>query len=148
MLNINWSEFTPYSAIAGGILVGIAAAILALFNGRILGVSGILAQLMVGGTPPPDHYRWRLLFVFGMLLAPMFYQAVTNLPRPNDQASITHLIIAGLLVGIGTRLGSGCTSGHGVCGLGRMSFRSLIATMSFMVSGAIACYAFLNGVNG
>lgn len=146
MITINWSEFTPYSALAGGALVGLAAAILAVFNGRILGVSGIVSQLLNGGSPPKEHYRWRLLFIFGMLLAPMFYRAVAFIPPVEDNASIYQLVIAGLLVGVGTRLGSGCTSGHGVCGLGRLSVRSLVATLSFMLAGALACYYFLHGM--
>ena len=145
-MTINWLEFTPQSALAGGALIGIAAAILALFNGRIMGVSGIVSQLFTGGTPPKEHYRWRLLFIFGMLLSPMFYRAIAYIPKVEDHASITQLMIAGLLVGVGTRLGSGCTSGHGVCGLGRLSFRSLIATLCFMAAGFLACYYFLHGV--
>lgn len=145
MITINWLAFTPQTAIAGGILIGIAAAILALWNGRILGVSGIIAQLFTSGTPPKEHFRWRLLFIFGMLLAPMFYRSIAYIPKAQDHATILQLIIAGTLVGIGTRLGSGCTSGHGVCGLGRLSLRSLIATLCFMSSGFIATYYFLHG---
>ncbi|SMC32461.1 YeeE/YedE family protein [Polynucleobacter kasalickyi] len=147
MITINWHEFTPQSALAGGILIGLAAAILALFNGRIMGVSGIVSQLFTAGTPPKEHFRWHLLFIFGMLLAPMFYRSVAYIPKAQDHATILQLIIAGTLVGIGTRLGSGCTSGHGVCGLGRLSPRSLIATLCFMGSGFIAGYYFLHGVN-
>lgn len=144
-MNIDWTTFTPYTALAGGVLIGIAAAILALFNGRIMGVSGIISQLFTFGTPPKEHYRWRLLFLFGLLLAPMFYRAWFYIPKAQDIASPSQLMIAGLLVGLGTRLGSGCTSGHGVCGLGRLSLRSIVATISFMTAGFIACYIFLHG---
>ncbi len=145
-MTINWLEFTPQSAIAGGVLIGLAAAILALFNGRIMGVAGVVSQLFTGGTPPKEHFRWRLLFIFGMLLSPMFYRSVAYIPKAQDHATILQLIIAGTLVGIGTRLGSGCTSGHGVCGLGRLSLRSLVATVCFMSSGFIAGYYFLHGL--
>jgi hypothetical protein len=147
MITINWHEFTPQTALAGGVLIGLAAAILAIFNGRIMGVTGIISQLFTLGTPPKEHFRWRLLFIFGMLLAPMFYRSIAFIPKAQDHSSILQLIIAGTLVGVGTRLGSGCTSGHGVCGLGRLSPRSLIATLCFMSSGFMATYYFLHGVN-
>jgi uncharacterized membrane protein YedE/YeeE len=142
---IDWTSFTPGSAIIGGLLIGVAASLLALFNGRIAGISGIVGALFYWKSAPQDHLPWRILFILGLLLSGWVYQLFFTLPEISSKSSMTILIVAGLLVGIGTRLGSGCTSGHGVCGLGRLSFRSLVATISFMMAGFIACYFFLHG---
>jgi uncharacterized membrane protein YedE/YeeE len=129
---IDWTVFTPVSALAGGVLIGIAAAALALLNGRIAGVSGILGGLL---RPASGDVSWRVAFIVGLLLAPLAYAIFAPLPESTIEAGYPVLIVAGLLVGIGTRYGSGCTSGHGVCGISRLSPRSLAATACFMASG-------------
>lgn len=130
--------FTPYSSAAGGALIGTAAALLWYGAGRIMGVSGIVGGLT---TARGSDIGWRLSFLAGLLAAPLLLWAVAGIDRPPSlQASPMLLITAGLLVGYGTRLGSGCTSGHGVCGLARLSPRSLIATVLFMASGAAVVF--------
>lgn len=125
-------SFTPLSALAGGALIGLAAALLLLFNGRIAGISGIIGEV-VGAKP--REVAWRAAFIIGLLLSPIAYVASgRNLPALTIDGSVGTLLIAGLLVGFGTRLGSGCTSGHGVCGLARGSRRSLVATLVFMTT--------------
>lgn len=130
-MSIAWESFTPYASLAGGLLIGLAAAMLLLFNGRIAGISGIVGGLLQGGT---DRI-WRLAFVAGLLLAPALWQSFAPLPHSAVSDSPWLLIVAGGLVGFGSRLGSGCTSGHGVCGLSRLSPRSLVATLCFMGAG-------------
>lgn len=131
-MTIDWNHFTPIAALAGGGLIGVAAAMFALWNGRIAGISGI-----VGGLLRPQHgdIDWRLSFVLGLILAPNIYPLFASLPPPTITSGPGTLIAAGLLVGIGTRYGAGCTSGHGVCGLSRLSPRSLAATVAFMAAG-------------
>ena len=129
---INWASFTPWASLGGGALIGLAAALFVLFNGRIAGISGILGGLLKW---PKGDIAWRLAFLLGLVAAPIAYGVVTPLPAVRVDASTTTLIVAGLLVGIGTRYGSGCTSGHGVCGLSRFSPRSLVATAAFMAAG-------------
>jgi uncharacterized membrane protein YedE/YeeE len=129
---IDWMHFTPWSALAGGLLIGIAATVLLLFNGRIAGISGIVGGLL---RPKAGEAGWRLAFVAGLLIAPLVYRLAAPLPSVEIDADTLTLVIAGLLVGIGTRYGSGCTSGHGVCGLSRFSLRSLVATAAFMLAG-------------
>ncbi len=146
-MNINWPEFTPIAALIGGVVIGIAASFLAIFNGRIAGISGILSQLLSYKNAPEGHFTWRILFILGLLLSGWAYQIFHPLPAIELTSSMPKMIIAGLLVGIGTKLGSGCTSGHGVCGLGRLSSRSLVATLSFMGAGFFACYIFLHLFN-
>ena len=137
MIEIAWSNFTPWSALLGGILVGIAAACFLLLNGRIAGISGILGGLL---APAKGDIAWRLAFLLGLIGAPAVWVLGTELPPIEIEAGYPALIIAGLLVGIGTRYGSGCTSGHGVCGLSRLSLRSLAATLSFMAAGFVTVY--------
>ena len=134
---IDWNQFTPFQSLLGGALIGLAAAFLLLFNGRIAGVSGIVSGLI---KPTPAEWKWRLAFVLGLILAPWMYQFVTALPPSTVDADWKSLILAGVLVGVGTRYGSGCTSGHGVCGLARISPRSLAATLVFMLSGFVSVY--------
>jgi uncharacterized membrane protein YedE/YeeE len=134
---IDWNAFTPWASLAGGALIGIAAAMLALLNGRIAGVSGVLGGLL---KPAQGDVAWRMAFVLGLVIAPLTYALISNLPRPQIDAGTGALVLAGLLVGIGTRYGSGCTSGHGVCGLSRLSPRSLTATLAFMGAGFAAVY--------
>lgn len=134
-MTIDWSHFTPWSAISGGVLLGIASALFILANGRILGISGI-----VGGLLPPKlgDAGWRIAFLAGMFAAPWVFLLLAPadfISIPRIQANTITTVIAGLLVGIGTRYASGCTSGHGVCGLSRLSPRSLVATLSFMGAG-------------
>ncbi|MCC5886917.1 MAG: YeeE/YedE family protein [Gammaproteobacteria bacterium] len=136
-MNIDWSAFTPYTALAGGALIGLAAAMLALLNGRIAGIAGI-----VGGAlhPKRGEIGWRLTFILGLLLAPAAWLLVTTLPEVRIDASYPMLILAGLVVGISTRYGAGCTSGHGVCGISRLSLRSIIATVAFMATGFLTVF--------
>ena len=137
MITIDWSHFTPFASLVGGALIGLATVILLLWNGRIAGISGI-----VGGVLRFDKgdIVWRLFFITGLLLAPWLYARFAPLPEVQIDSATTVLIVAGLLVGFGTRLGSGCTSGHGVCGLARFSMRSLVATLGFMAVGFINVY--------
>jgi len=129
---IDWASFTPISALCGGILIGLAAALFVLFNGRIAGISGIVGGLL---EPKRGEVAWRVSFLAGLLLAPAVYSVFALLPEIRIDATYPMLIGAGLLVGIGTRYGAGCTSGHGVCGLSRLSPRSLVATLTFMAAG-------------
>ena len=131
-MQIDWSNFTPWAALAGGMLIGLSAAVFVLFNGRIAGIGGILGGLLEW---PKGDIAWRVAFLAGLIGAPLVYGAVLTLPEVRIDADFPTLIIAGLLVGVGTRYGSGCTSGHGVCGLSRMSPRSLVATVAFMLAG-------------
>ncbi|KAA0686260.1 YeeE/YedE family protein [Azospirillum brasilense] len=127
-------NFTPASAALGGLLIGLSAALLWVAKGRIAGISGILGGL---GARRPGDVAWRAAFLVGLMAAPLLYGAAGGaLPHSASSASPATLIVAGLLVGFGTRLGSGCTSGHGVCGLARLSPRSLTATGLFMSSAA------------
>ena len=136
-MNIDWNGFTPWSSLAGGALIGVAAAMFALLNGRVAGISGVLGGLL---RPIRGDVGWRIAFILGLLIAPLLYLLVAEVPRPQIDAGYGALVLAGLLVGIGTRYGSGCTSGHGVCGLSRFSARSLAATASFMGAGFLTVY--------
>ncbi|MCK9563915.1 MAG: YeeE/YedE family protein [Bacteroidales bacterium] len=136
-MTIDWSAFTPWSALAGGVLIGLAAAMLILLNGRIAGISGILAGVL---RPGDGGRTWRLAFLLGLLLAPWVWGLASTMPAIRIDADYPLLIAAGLLVGISTRYGAGCTSGHGVCGISRLSPRSLLATMLFMASGFATVY--------
>jgi uncharacterized protein len=131
-MSIAWNVFTPWSALAGGLLIGVATSMLWLLNGRIAGISGILGGLL---TPGRSDGRWRLAFLIGLVVSPLLYRLFAKVPLPQIDGSFVTLIAAGLLVGLGTRYGSGCTSGHGVCGLSRFSLRSLVATLAFMGAG-------------
>ena len=132
MMTIDWNAFTPASALAGGALIGLAAALLLLLNGRIAGISGVLGGLL---KPSRGDIGWRLAFVLGLIAAPLVYGVMAVVPAPLIEANNATLIVAGLLVGVGTRYGAGCTSGHGVCGVSRLSPRSLVATACFMGAG-------------
>lgn len=131
-MTIDWLHFTPLASLAGGVLIGIAVAILILFNGKILGICGIIGGLM---PPRSGDMSWRLWFLLGVLIAPLLLKTLISLPAPRIDSSYVVLVAAGLLVGFGTRLGSGCTSGHGICGISRLSPRSLVATPLFMLAG-------------
>lgn len=134
-MSIDWSAFTPGASFAGGLLIGLSAAALVLLDGRIAGISGIVGGLIDTRRTPFGERAWELAFVLGLLLAPWLYGAFATPPVPRVEASTPRLLVAGLLVGLGTRYASGCTSGHGVCGLARLSPRSLVATLSFMAAG-------------
>ena len=137
-MTIDWSHFTPWASLAGGALIGIAAAMLVLLNGRVAGISGIVGGLL---APRRGEIAWRLAFVGGLLLAPAVVLLFFNKsPMPRIDAGFGTLAVAGLLVGIGTSYGSGCTSGHGVCGLSRLSPRSLVATAAFMLAGIVTVF--------
>ena len=129
---IDWAHFTPWTSLAGGVLIGAAAAMFLLLNGRVAGISGILGGLL---RPRAGDIGWRIAFIAGLVAAPLLYQLATPLPTVQIDADTGLLVAAGLLVGVGTRYGSGCTSGHGVCGLSRLSPRSLVATAAFMAAG-------------
>ncbi len=139
-MTIDWAHFTPWASLSGGIVLGIASALFILINGRILGISGIL-----GGLLPPKlgDTSWRIAFLLGLFAAPTVFHAVVpaeTIIAPRIEAAGWMVVVAGLLVGIGTRYASGCTSGHGVCGLSRLSPRSLVATASFMSAGFMTVY--------
>jgi uncharacterized membrane protein YedE/YeeE len=136
-MTIDWSHFTPWASLAGGLLIGLAAALFLLLNGRIAGISGILGGLL---KPTRGDIAWRIAFVGGLVIASQVYSLVAPLPKVQVEASDAVLLIAGLLVGVGTRYGSGCTSGHGICGLSRRSPRSVVATLAFMFAGFVAVY--------
>lgn len=136
-MTIDWNSFTPWAALAGGVIIGLAAAMFILLNGRIAGISGVLGGLF---KPKRGDISWRMAFIAGLVGSPLLYALVTELPRPQIDVGYVGLVVAGLLVGIGTRYGSGCTSGHGVCGLSRLSLRSLAATASFMLAGFVTVF--------
>jgi uncharacterized protein len=142
---IDWSAFTPWSAAIGGVVIGLAATLFVLVNGRVAGISGIVGGML---HPRGGDFAWRLAFVAGLLLAPLAYATVAALPSATIEAGHPVLIVAGLLVGIGTRFAGGCTSGHGVCGLSRLSPRSLVATLSFMAAGFLTVFAVRHTIGG
>ena len=131
-MTIDWNAFTPWPALIGGVLIGIAVAMFVLLNGRIAGISGVLGGLLM---PRRGDIGWRVAFVAGLVAAPLLYQLFFGPANTHINAGFGTLAVAGFLVGIGTRYGSGCTSGHGVCGLSRLSPRSLVATLTFMAVG-------------
>ena len=131
-MTIDWLNFTPWSSLAGGVLIGLAASILVVANGRIAGISGLLGSVLQAGG---DGRGEKALFLLGLLLAPLLWGLFAALPAIEFQSGAVGLVAAGLLVGIGTRYGSGCTSGHGVCGISRMSPRPIVATLCFMATG-------------
>lgn len=134
---VDWQSFTPVSAFAGGVIIGLATAILLLLAGRIAGISGIIGGLI---ELRKGDIAWRAAFVSGLLLAPWLWRWAGELPPIRIETGDALLALAGLAVGIGTRYGSGCTSGHGVCGLSRLSPRSMVATLLFMAMGMAVVY--------
>lgn len=131
-MTVAWNEFTPWASLAGGVLLGLASALFILLSGRVLGISSILGGLL---RPLRGDAGWRIAFLAGLLAAPLVWPLFAQPVAPRIEAGPVLLVVAGLLVGWGTRYGSGCTSGHGVCGLARLSLRSLIATLAFMATG-------------
>ena len=147
-MTIDWMHFTPWASLTGGLILGVASAMFILLNGRILGISGILGGLM---PPKVGDTWWRVAFLLGMFAAPTVFHAVMPVEwvtAPRIEAGELSVIGAGLLVGIGTRYASGCTSGHGVCGLSRLSPRSLVATLSFMGAGFLMVYVLRHILQG
>ena len=134
---MDWAHFTPWTSVAGGVLIGAAAAMFLLLNGRVAGISGVLGGLL---RPSAGDIGWRAAFIAGLVAAPLLYQLAAPLPTVQIDAGTGLLVTAGLLVGLGTRYGSGCTSGHGVCGLSRLSPRSLVATAAFMAAGFMTVF--------
>ncbi len=144
-MRIDWSAFTPGSALAGGALIGLAAALFLLADGRIAGISGLLGSLL---QPPRQWTAEKALFLLGLLLAPLLWQGLAPLPPVTIAAGGFRLALAGLLVGLGTRYGAGCTSGHGVCGVARLSPRSLVATACFMGTGFLTVFVLRHLLEG
>lgn len=134
---IDFAHFTPWMSLAGGMLIGLAATLLMLLHGRVAGISGILGGLL---RPSPGDAAWRVLFLLGLVLAPLVWTALRPLPTLHIEAGTGVLVGAGLLVGIGTRYGAGCTSGHGVCGMARLSPRSIAATCTFLAAGFVTVW--------
>ena len=141
-------NFTPVSALLGGALIGLASGLYLVLNGRIAGISGILGSLLTCSSPLTDRLE-KLAFIAGMIIAPILILAMSPIKAQTIvTASWPVIIIAGLIVGFGTRLGSGCTSGHGICGLSRLSARSLIATMCFMMAGIASTFVIRHVIGG
>ncbi|HEY1290689.1 MAG TPA: YeeE/YedE family protein [Burkholderiales bacterium] len=135
-MTIDWAHFTPWTSLAGGLLIGVAVAMFVLLNGRVAGISGIVGGLVKGLiSPRSGEIGWRFAFIGGLLIAPALMRLLGTSVVPRIDASFPTLVAAGLAVGIGTSYGSGCTSGHGVCGISRLSPRSLAATAAFMLAG-------------
>ena len=141
-MNIDWTHFTPWSALAGGLLIGLASALFILGNGRVAGIAGIVASplraVLSGAQLRPEATR--LLFIAGLLAAPWLWRLFTPMPASSIDVGTPMLLAAGLLVGIGVRMGNGCTSGHGVCGLSRFSLRSLANVAAFMGAGVVTVF--------
>lgn len=139
-MTIDWTHFTPWASLTGGVLLGVASALFILLNGRILGISGILGGLLPAKSGDAD---WRITFMLGLLVSPLVMKALAPADfwhAPRIDANMGMVIAAGSLVGLGTRYGSGCTSGHGVCGLSRLSPRSMAATGLFMAAGFVTVF--------
>lgn len=140
------TEFTPVSGLIGGILIGIASVLMLWGSGRITGISGIFGGFL---SPAQGDIGWRVAFIAGLVSGGLLWKAITGDPLPIDlQTSLPIMLVAGLLVGFGTRLGSGCTSGHGVCGLGRLSPRSMVAVVIFIATAVAATYVSRHVIGG
>src|SRR6476469_7268874 len=131
-MTLDWNNFTPSTALAGGVLIGIAVGLFVLLTGRIAGISGVLGGLL---RPARGDIGWRVAFLAGLVGAPLLYRLIAPMPALRIAAGTPLLVVAGVLVGVGTRYAAGCTSGHGVCGIARFSPRSLVATLLFMGAG-------------
>jgi len=136
-MQIDWLHFTPWASLAGGILIGLATALLLLANGRVAGISGILGGVL---RPTRGDIAWRVTFILGLFVAPLVWLSMRAMPPAQIDHSPALLAVGGLLVGIGTRFGNGCTSGHGVCGIARLSPRSLLATACFLAAGFVTVF--------
>jgi uncharacterized membrane protein YedE/YeeE len=145
-MNIDWLSFTPIPSFLGGMILGIAAALYVLLHGRILGISGIVFGLM---HPKDGDRSWRIALILGLITAPLLAALFFEIrPIVEVDADWFAILLAGLLVGFGTQYGSGCTSGHGICGLSRLSPRSLVATLSFMIAGFMTVYVVRHLIGG
>ncbi|MDQ7987366.1 YeeE/YedE family protein [Pseudomonas sp. G34] len=136
-MSIDWNSFTPWASLGGGALIGLAVSVFMVVNGRIAGISGLLAAALQRGS---DGWSEKVCFLLGLLLAPLLWGAFAALPEIAIDSGWPALILAGVLVGVGVRYGSGCTSGHGVCGISRLAPRSLVATVCFMATGFATVY--------
>ena len=136
-MSIDWFYFTPWTSLGGGALIGLAASLFVLANGRIAGISGLLGTVMQFDS---EGWGEKTLFLLGLMIAPLLWGVFAVLPEIEINTGWPALVIAGLLVGVGTRYGSGCTSGHGVCGVSRLSPRSIVATLCFMLAGFASVY--------
>jgi uncharacterized membrane protein YedE/YeeE len=145
LVHIDWLSFTPWSSLAGGALIGLAASLLVIANGRIAGISGLIGSLLQRGGEGRSETS---LFLLGLLVAPLLWGLFFTLPHISFESDGLALVVAGILVGVGTRYGSGCTSGHGVCGLSRLSPRSIVATVSFMLSGFVTVFVLRHLLGG
>lgn len=134
---INLNETTLIHSLIGGVVIGIAVSILILLNGRVAGISGILGGVV---KPKDGNFYWRIAFILGLVISPSVYSLFHILPKVSSTANHLEILVAGLLVGLGTRFGSGCTSGHGVCGVARLSTRSIVATICFMLAGTFTVF--------
>lgn len=144
-MTIAWNEFTPVASLLGGVLIGTSAVLLLSVLGRVAGITGILAGVLSplsasSTVKKKSDWFWRAAFVAGLLIAPLAYRIFATMPEAHVDADWVTLSVAGILVGIGTRYGSGCTSGHGVCGLASLSPRSLVATITFMLFGFVTVW--------
>lgn len=143
-MTIDWNAFTPWSALTGGLLIGLASALYLLGSGRVAGIAGTIASplraLLSGKALAPEQTR--LMFIGGLLIAPWLWRLVAPLPAMQVDVGWLGVVAAGLLVGIGVRMGNGCTSGHGVCGLARFSLRSLANVLAFMGAGFATVFVF------
>ena len=137
-MTIDWINFTPYSSLIGGILIGLAAVILMFVNGRIMGISGMTSSLLI--RKEIKRSNWIIIFLFGTLVGPVIYTLLFGSFKSEMVTTTPYLLLAGIFVGIGTYLGNGCTSGHGICGLSRFSIRSLCATITLVFAGIITVY--------
>lgn len=144
-MSIDFAHFTPGAAMIGGLIIGLAAAVLVLGNGRIAGISGIVGGLL---QRPRGDMDWRIAFLVGLIGAPVIAALLGQPVVPDIAAGWGEVIAAGFLVGIGTRYAGGCTSGHGVCGLSRGSVRSLVATLTFMAAGIVTVFVMRHVVGG
>jgi len=142
-MSVDWLNFTPWSSLAGGALIGLAASLFVVANGRIAGVSGLIGGLLQHSREGASE---KVLFLLGLLVAPLVWGLFALVPRIEFQTGWVGLVVAGLLVGIGTRYGSGCTSGHGVCGISRLSPRSMVATVCFMLCGFVTVFMLRHGL--
>lgn len=148
-MSLDLAHFTPYASFAGGLMIGAAAALFVLVNGRIAGISGLVGGLLGKALPGSGGERGvNAAFVIGLVAAPLIWRLRAALPVTQIDASTLTLVVAGLLVGVGTRYGSGCTSGHGVCGIARGSRRSFVATGAFMAAGFATVFAVRHLIGG
>ncbi|WP_118183891.1 YeeE/YedE family protein [Paraburkholderia phosphatilytica] len=147
-MTVDLNHFTPGLSLAGGLVIGLAAAVLVLFNGRIAGISGIVGGLLASARSSSSDIGWRVAFVAGLVGAPVLAGLLGEPAHADIQASWGQILAAGFLVGVGTRYAGGCTSGHGVCGLSRGSVRSLVATATFMTAGFLTVFVRLHVMGG